>query len=101
MAESENGSLVLHLAAGSRNDMVMGALLDSEKSKETDGWVYTTTKETKEGETALYLAVKKHHRKVAELLWKEMNRVDFRTKPEATEKAFFWVARLEKPGHRG
>jgi ankyrin repeat protein len=98
MAESGNGSLVLHLAAANGNEVVMEALLDSEKSKEPDGWVYTTTKETKEGETALYLAVRKNHRKVAELLWKEMNRVDFGANPEAAEKAFVWMARLEKPG---
>jgi len=54
----------------------------------------TTNKE----ETALYLAVKKNHRKVEELLWKEMDRVDFRANPEAAEKAFVWMARLEKPG---
>jgi ankyrin repeat protein len=88
MPESENGPPVLHLAAGSGNDTVMRALLGSEKSKESDGWVYTTTKETKEKETALYLAVKKKHRTVEELLWKEMNRVDFTTDPEAAEKAF-------------
>jgi hypothetical protein len=76
----------------------MEKLLGSEKLKESDGWVYTTTKETKKGDTALYLAVKKNHRKVGELLWKEMDKVNFKAKPEAAERAFVWMARLEKPG---